>query len=100
LLIDKGYTVSTAPDGELAIFIVQTQQIDLVLLDIRMPKVDGYEVLSFIKKNYPAIKVVILTAFADLRHALEAKRHASDDFHSKPPDIIELYTIIERLLGK
>ncbi|MBI4548566.1 MAG: response regulator [Ignavibacteriae bacterium] len=99
-LLEQGYEVTTASDGEEAIALIKSKKIDLVLLDINMPKMDGYEVLAFIKKNYPFVKVVMLTAFADLRHAMEAKRHQADDFLSKPPDLLDLYTTIERLLEK
>lgn len=99
-LISAGYEVSTASDGDDAISIIQNKKFDLVLLDIKMPKVDGFEVLKFIKKGFPAIKVIMLTGFADLKNAIESKKHGAEDFVSKPYDLVDLLTTIERVLSE
>jgi len=99
-LSSAGYEVSTASDGDEAISVVQNKKFDLVLLDIKMPKVDGFEVLKFIKKTYPAIKVIMLTGFADLKNAIESKKHGAEDFVSKPYDLVDLLTTIERVLSE
>ncbi len=99
-LTSVGYEVSTAPDGEEAISMVQNKKFDLVLLDIKMPKVDGFEALKFIKKTYPAMKVIMLTGFADLKNAIESKKHGAEDFVSKPYDLVDLLTTIERVLSE
>ena len=70
-LLSEGYVVDTAPDGDDAIAILQQKAFDLVLLDIKMPRVDGFEVLRFIKQRYPNTKVIMLTGFADLKNAIE-----------------------------
>ena len=95
-----GYNVSTASDGDEAISTVQNKKFDLVLLDIKMPRVDGFEVLKFIKKSYPATKVIMLTGFADLKNAIESKKHGAEDFVSKPYDLVDLLTTIERVLSE
>ncbi len=64
-LVNEGYQVGTAGDGDEAITLIKQQPFDVVLLDIKMPKVDGFEVLKFIKKDYASTKVIMLTAFAD-----------------------------------
>ncbi|MGA2625035.1 MAG: response regulator [Bacteroidota bacterium] len=97
-LASEGYQVESASDGDEAISIVQNKKFDLVLLDIKMPKVDGFEVLKFIKKNYPQLKVIMLTAFADLKNAIESKKLGAEDFISKPYDLVDLLTTIERVL--
>ncbi|MBI5216254.1 MAG: response regulator [Ignavibacteriae bacterium] len=99
-LVNEGYKVGTAADGDEAIAIIKQEQFDIVLLDIKMPKVDGFEVLKFIKKDYPAIKVIMLTAFADLKNAIESKKLGAEDFISKPYDLVDLLTTIERVLGE
>jgi CheY-like chemotaxis protein len=98
-LISEGYTVDTAPDGDDAITILQQKAFDLVLLDIKMPRVDGFEVLRFIKQRYPATKVIMLTGFADLKNAIESKKLGAEDFVSKPYDLVDLLTTIERVLS-
>jgi len=99
-LVSEGYQVESASDGDEAISIVQSKQFDLVLLDIKMPKVDGFEVLKFIKKSYPQLKVIMLTAFADLKNAIESKKLGAEDFISKPYDLVDLLTTIERVLSE
>ena len=99
-LVNAGYDVETASDGDEAIAEVQNKKFDLVLLDIRMPRVDGFEVLKFIKKNYPAVRVIMLTGFADLKNAIESKKNGAEDFISKPYDLVDLLTTIERVLNE
>ncbi|MBI3189411.1 MAG: response regulator [Ignavibacteriales bacterium] len=99
-LVNEGYHVGTAADGDEAIAIIKQQSFDIVLLDIKMPKVDGFEVLKFIKKDYPTTKVIMLTAFADLKNAIESKKLGAEDFISKPYDLVDLLTTIERVLGE
>jgi CheY-like chemotaxis protein len=97
-LESEGYIVATAADGDEAISILQGKVFDLVLLDIKMPRVDGFEVLRFIKERYPATKVIMLTGFADLKNAIESKKLGAEDFVSKPYDLVDLLTTIERVL--
>jgi DNA-binding NtrC family response regulator len=99
-LTSEGYEVSTAADGSEAIDMVKENTYDLVLLDIKMPNVDGFEVLKFVKGEKPSIKVIMLTGFADLKNAIESKRLGAEDFVSKPYDLVDLLTTIERVLGE
>lgn len=99
-LSGEGYQVDSASDGDEAISTLQSKKFDLVLLDIKMPKVDGFEVLKFIKKNNPDMKVIMLTAFADLKNAIESKKLGAEDFISKPYDLVDLLTTIERVLSE
>jgi DNA-binding NtrC family response regulator len=99
-LSGEGYEVDTASDGDEAISKVQNKKFDLLLLDIKMPKVDGFEVLRFVKKNMPAMKVIMLTGFADLKNAIESKKLGAEDFVSKPYDLVDLLTTIERVLSE
>ena len=98
-LSSEGYDVNTAADGSEAIDLVKDNNYDLVLLDIKMPNVDGFEVLKFVKGNKPDIKVIMLTGFADLKNAIESKRLGAEDFVSKPYDLVDLLTTIERVLS-
>jgi UDP-3-O-[3-hydroxymyristoyl] N-acetylglucosamine deacetylase len=99
-LTGAGYDVATAVDGHEAVSAVQNKKVDLVLLDIHMPGLDGFEVLKFIKKGFPAVKVIMLTGFADLKNAIESKKHGAEDFVSKPYDLVDLLTTIERVLSE
>ncbi|MEI7907645.1 MAG: response regulator, partial [Bacteroidota bacterium] len=89
----------SAADGDEAISILEQKSFHLVLLDIKMPRVDGFEVLKFIKEKRPDTKVIMLTGFADLKNAIESKKLGAEDFVSKPYDLVDLLTTIERVLS-
>ena len=98
-LEDEGYVVQMAGDGDEAIKILEKNAFDLILLDIKMPTVDGFEVLKFIKQTHPLSKVIMLTGFADLKNAIESKKLGAEDFVSKPYDLVDLLTTVERVLS-
>ena len=97
---NEGYDVKAAADGDEAIAEIEKTQFDLVLLDIKMPKMNGFEVLKYIKEKHAKIRVVMLTGFADLKNAIESKKLGADDFVSKPYDLVDLLTTIERVLSE
>ena len=99
-LVNEGYEVRTAPDGDDAIKEMGEASFDLVLLDIKMPRMNGFEVLKHIKEQHGKTKVVMLTGFADLKNAIESKKLGADDFVSKPYDLVDLLTTIERVLSE
>jgi DNA-binding NtrC family response regulator len=99
-LINEGYDVKSAADGDEAISEVERSAFDLVLLDIKMPRMNGFEVLKYIKDKHAKTKVVMLTGFADLKNAIESKKLGADDFVSKPYDLVDLLTTIERVLSE
>lgn len=93
-----GYTVVMAADGEEAIRALGRGMIDLALLDVKMPKVDGLAVLRFIKEKSPATKVIILTSFADLSMAMEAKENGAIDLVSKPFSLDDVLALVSQSL--
>jgi DNA-binding response OmpR family regulator len=97
-LSSEGYQPVLAYDGMEAINELKKKKFDLVILDIKMPKMNGLEVLKHIKGNYPGTKVIMLTAYADLVNALESKRLGADGFIDKPYDLVELLTTMNRIL--
>ncbi len=96
----EGYEVETAADGLLALDAIKQNKFDLVLLDIKMPNMDGFEVLKYIKQNHKDLKIIMLTGFADLKNAIESKKLGAEDFVSKPYDLVDLLTTIERVLSE
>src|SRR5208282_19059 len=74
-LSGEGYEVETADDGDIAIAMIKKHQFDLILLDIRMPRVNGIEVLKYIKAQKLRCRVIMLTAVDDLSVALEAVKN-------------------------
>ena len=98
-LKDRGYSVSSAGDGDIAIEMLGFEYFDLILLDLKMPNVDGYEVLRYVKEKHPSTKVIILTGFADLKNALDSKGLGADHFVGKPYELSDLLSAIQRFLG-
>jgi DNA-binding response OmpR family regulator len=97
-LKEQGYSVSAAEDGDVAIKMLRSQSFDLILLDLKMPHVDGYEVLKFVKHKHPKTKVMVLTGFADLKNALDSRGLGADHFIAKPFERKDLLSAVQRLL--
>jgi DNA-binding response OmpR family regulator len=98
LLEDHGYEVDTAEDGDEAIAKLEKRGYDLLLLDIKMPHISGFDVLKFVREHHPRSRVIMLTAFAELANAMESKFLGADDFIGKPYDPNEVLMAIERIL--
>ncbi|MFA6467660.1 MAG: sigma-54 dependent transcriptional regulator [Bacteroidota bacterium] len=94
----EGHIVTTAEDGADAINKLQENTFDLVLLDIRMPRVDGVEVLQFIKQQYIDTQVIILTAVDDVRIAVDCMKLGAFHFLTKPYSVDELHSLVNRAL--
>jgi DNA-binding NtrC family response regulator len=99
-LNSEGYDVGTAADGIEALSELEKTRYDLVLLDIKMPNMNGFEVLKVIKEKHLGTKVIMLTGFADLKNAIESKKLGAEDFVSKPYDLVDLLTTIDRVMSE
>lgn len=87
LLSYEKYQTLSAPDGKAALDIITNEKVDIVLLDIKMPGIDGIEVLKRIKKRYPALPVVIISGHGTVETAVEATKLGAFDFIEKPIDL-------------
>ncbi len=97
-LEDEGYRVITASDGEEALRKLRKEAPDLVTLDIRMPGMDGIEVLHLIRETDKEIPVIMSTAYGEYRNNFNV--WASDAYITKTANLDELKDNISRLLGK
>jgi signal transduction histidine kinase len=100
LLTAQGSKVITVPDGAAALEELSKTQVDLVLLDVMMPRLNGFEACERIKNN-PAtylIPVVLVTALSDKQNRIEGIKAGADDFLTRPVDPIELLTRVRSLL--
>ncbi len=97
-LRSEGFAVDPAEDGVQGINAVQAKPYDIVLLDVKMPNVDGLEVLRFVKENFPDVEVIMLTAVVDVRIAVECMKLGAYDYLTKPFPSGELLGILERTL--
>ena len=85
VLQDEGFEVLTAPDGETALRMVAGTPPDLVLLDIALPGLDGLEVLNELRRQYPFLPVIMISAYGSVENAVKATRLGAYDFIEKPP---------------
>ena len=95
-LARKGYQVKVAEDGEKALEIVAREAIDLVLLDIMMPGIDGVEVLKILRRKHSQteLPVIMATAKADSKDMVEALDHGANDYVIKP---LEFQVVLARV---
>lgn len=96
----KGYEVHQADHGKTALELIETESIDLVLTDLRMPEMDGSELLKSIKTVNPMIEVILMTAFGSVNTAVDAMREGAFTFITKPVDLKSLLAQIERALER
>jgi nitrogen regulation protein NR(I) len=98
LLVRDGYDVETAEDGAQAIEILTEHHIDMVITDLRMPRVDGMELLRQALVMDPELPVVIITAHGTVDNAVEALKTGAFDYITKPFDQTEVRTIVKKAL--
>ncbi|KPM30751.1 Sigma-54 dependent two-component system-Response regulator [Croceitalea dokdonensis DOKDO 023] len=94
------YEVSEAEDGLKGMDIIKKEDFDLVLCDIKMPKMDGVEVLETAKKVKPEIPFIMISGHGDLDTAVNTMRLGAFDYISKPPDLNRLLTTVRNALDK
>ncbi len=95
----EGYEVFMAEDGSDAMKIMVKTEIDLVLTDLRMPKVSGEELLKKISSAYPTVPVIILTGHGTVENAVNAMRDGAYDFLTKPLNLDRLSLLVKRALS-
>ncbi|MBN1478653.1 sigma-54-dependent Fis family transcriptional regulator [candidate division KSB1 bacterium] len=96
----KGYVVKSAESGQYALTIIKNETIDLVLTDMRMPVMDGAELLRATKALNPDIDVIVMTAFGSIEAATAAMKNGATDFITKPIDLEQLDLTIQKTLQK
>ena len=96
----EGYDVETAAGGELAIEMLHREMVDAVITDLRMPKVDGLQVLRAAKESSPDIAVIVITAVASTETAVEAMKLGAYDYITKPFKLDEVNLIVRNALER
>jgi two-component system, NtrC family, sensor kinase len=99
-LIKKGISPVQAENGEKAIAILENHRMDVVVLDVKMPGIDGVEVLGHIKKKYPKTEVIFLTGHAATQDGVEGIKTGAFDYLSKPIEFEHLFGKIKQAYEK
>ncbi len=97
---NKDYQVSEAENGKAAIDLLANEEHDLVLCDIKMPGMDGLEVLDHIVATHPETTVVMISGHGDLETAVDSMRKGAYDYISKPPDLNRLLSTVRNALDR
>src|SRR5688500_8350035 len=95
-----GHSIRTATNGREALSLRQQEPADVVISDVRMPDMDGIEMLESVRESQPDLGVILMTAFASVETAREAFKLGADDFIQKPFDVEELKLIVKKTLEK
>ena len=96
-LEDNGHSAVTAGDGETALARLSEREFDLILTDLRMPGMDGLELLARVKDRSPQTEVVLMTAFASAQTAVRAMKEGAFDYLIKPFEMDELMIMVDRI---
>ncbi|MCI8342015.1 MAG: response regulator transcription factor [Firmicutes bacterium] len=97
-LLEEGYECTCAYDGQEAADIIEKETFDLILLDIMLPAIDGYELFEYI--NFYHTPVIFLTAKADVKDKVKALKAGAEDYITKPFEIMELLARVENVLRR
>jgi DNA-binding response OmpR family regulator len=95
-----GLNIDTAINGEDALSILKTRDIDIILLDLKMPGIDGIEVLRRVREIHSDIRVIIITAHGTIDSAVEAMKLGAVDFLQKPFAPQEIREIVSRVIAR
>ena len=98
MLKDRGHQVTTAGSGQEALRALGEEDYAVVLTDLRMKGMQGLELLTEIKRLYPGLNVILMTAFGSVETAVEAMKHGASDYLTKPVKKDELVRVIERVV--
>jgi len=99
-LSSKGYMVFTAPAGPEAIKILESTPIDLVITDLKMPKVSGLDLIKHIRENFKKTEVMMITGYATIGGAVKAVKTGAEEYLAKPFTDEELFAAVKRALDK
>ena len=94
----RGHMVYEAADGFVGVKVLRREAVDIVITDVKMPGMDGFEVLREVKRLSPDTEVIVVTAFSEVEHAFRAMRDGAFDFFTKPFRVEELNASLQRTM--
>ena len=96
----EGYRVKKSLSAQKALELIEEEDFDLILSDIRLPQISGMELLRKVKEKKPGIPVIMITAYGTIKQAVEALKAGAIDYVVKPFDVEELKIIVSQGLEK
>ena len=96
----EGFHVDQVTSGDAAIRLLINSSYDLLIIDVRMPGLSGLDVTRVVHEKYPALPIIVMTAFGSIETAVEAIHEGAFDFISKPMNLAELKKIVARALAR
>ena len=96
MILKPLYEVHTASDGQEALRLINTEDIDVITLDLKMPGLSGIDVLKEIRKLKPNMEVIVITGYGTLGNAQEAIRFGAGDFISKPFNVADIISVVAK----
>ncbi len=100
MLAKKGYDAITATSGEECLKRLENELVHVVILDVKMPGMDGVETLKHIKRKFPMIEVIMLTGHATAESAVEGLKLGATDYLAKPTNFDDLVTKAEEAFNR
>lgn len=99
-LAEIGYNTHFLTEGVEVLDYIRSHQVDLILLDLKMPGKDGYDVLTELIESQIDVRIIVLTAYADVQSAIDSAKLGASDFVSKPYDFDELLIAIRKVVQR
>jgi two-component system response regulator (stage 0 sporulation protein F) len=96
ILRREGYKTFTAANGKEALGVMASESVDIVISDLKMPEVDGFELLKSIKQLHPDVGVIIMTAYGDTYTVKDVLLLGADEYITKPFKSHEITLVVER----
>src|SRR5262245_12238358 len=93
-VLRRDYRILRAATGETALQMMESEDIDLMMLDVRLPGINGFEVLKITKENYPYVEVIVISVIKELEAAIEAMRFGAYHYISKDFDVEGVRTLV------
>ena len=97
ILSREGYKIRSAEDGVVALEVLKAEKVDIIISDMKMPRMDGFELLKIVKNEYPKIGVIIMTAYGDTYTVKDALLLGADEYITKPFKSYEISLVVERV---
>src|SRR5580692_12461490 len=93
-ILKRDYRVLRANSGEAALPVLNRENVDLVLLDVRLPGISGFEVLRIVKENYSLVEVIMISAINEIETAVQAMKHGAYHYITKDFDYDQLRSLV------